>query len=104
MDTKLDFIPEMMLNPGRVYSREDLSLMTGLTDREIRRQISQAREIGIPIVPLPTGGYKFTIRNEDIADLLHLYKKRALKELYLYNCLKREMQIPGQLRIEEVME
>lgn len=104
MEPKLEFVAEMIMNPGKVFSREDLALMTGLTDREIRRQISEAREIGIPIVPLPTGGYKFTIRNEDIADLLHLYKKRALKELYLYNCLKREMQIPGQLRIEEVIE
>lgn len=55
MEPKLEFVAEMIMNPGRVYSREDLTLMTGLTDREIRRQISEAREIGIPIVPPADG-------------------------------------------------
>lgn len=100
----MNVIIDIFQSTDAVFSREDLCNMTGRDDRTIRNNIADARELGIPIVPVKTGGYKMAKTEDEKAALLHLYRKRALKELYLYNRLAREMQVPGQLKMEEVFE
>jgi len=67
-------------------SRESLVLCTGLTDRNVRRLISEARADGYAIVGDPNGGYYMAETEADYDLLLGELMSRAKK---LIDCYKQ---------------
>ena len=90
--------------PGITYTRKNLEALTGMPDRENRRMIRAQRRKGVPIVALPDGGYKLAETDEEKKMLLAMYRKRALDELDTYSMLAKDMQVPGQMTVEELLE
>ena len=75
----------------------------GLDDRSMRAQIRAQRRAGVPIVALKDGGYKLAETPEEKAQLLNMYRTRALDELTTYSKLLKAMQCDGQITVEELM-
>ncbi len=91
------------LKPSTVYGRKHLASLMGLDDRSMRAQIRAQRRAGVPIVALKDGGYKLAETPEEKAQLLNMYRTRALDELTTYSRLLKAMQCDGQITVEELM-
>lgn len=91
-----------ILESGYSYSRVELSLQTGLSDRHVRDRIRKLRREGVPILPLKDGGYKLAETDEEKQQLLNLYRCRAMDELKTYSALKKSFHNSGQTVIEEM--
>lgn len=89
-----------LFKPGVVISRKALSAKLQVTDRTARNMIRDARKQGIPIVPVPGGGYKIAESDSEKRELLELYRGRALDELHTYSMLYKAIQIEGQTSLE----
>lgn len=88
---------QALLSCGGVWTREVLANALAVNDREIRRMVQQARKNGVPIVSMPTGGYKLAETEAEKKQLLHLYMGRAMDELETYNKLVKGMKLEGQM-------
>lgn len=91
------------LDAGRVYSRINLSSILGTDDRTMRAWIRVQRRAGVPIVPMQGGGYKIAETDDELQELLNLYRKRALDELTTYSRLRKNIQLHGQLSIDALI-
>lgn len=91
------------LEPSRIYRRQWLATLMGLDDRTMRATIREQRRAGVPIVALREGGYKLAETPEEKAQLLNMYRTRALDELTTYSRLLKAMQCDGQITVEELM-
>lgn len=92
-----------LLEGGKVLSRKELAAIFDTSDRRMRKLIQKARRMGVPIMALPEGGYKLAETEEEKQRLLHMYKGRAMDELFTYSALKKTFQIDGQEHLE-IME
>ena len=92
-----------LFSDGSVWTREELSTLTDMTDRAIRNMIRQARREGVPIMALPNGGYKLAETNEEKQKLLHMYRGRAMDELCTYSALSKTLQLDGQISVEDML-
>lgn len=91
------------LEPSRIYRRQWLATLMGLDDRTMRATIREQRRAGVPIVALREGGYKLAETPEEKAQLLNMYRKRALDELTTYSKLLKSMQVEGQIHVDELI-
>lgn len=91
------------LEPSRIYRRQWLATLMGLDDRAMRATIREQRRAGVPIVALREGGYKLAETPEEKAQLLNMYRKRALDELTTYSKLLKSMQVEGQIHVDELI-
>lgn len=73
---------------SHAISRTSLSLCTGLSDREVRRQISAARAKGHAIVGDPDGGYYMAETEDDMNLLLGELMSRIGKLAQCYTAVK----------------
>lgn len=93
-----------VLTSGKHFTRPELSALTELNDRAVRREIRALRRAGVPVIPLPGGGYKLAETEEEKSTLFRLYKGRALDMLRTVSLLKKSMSIDGQISVDEIME
>ena len=61
------------------------------------------RRAGVPILPTARG-YKLAETDAEKAQLLYLYRKRAMDELGTYAALRRSFQAEGQQTLDELIE
>lgn len=80
-----DYIPSGRSN---AISRTSLVICTGLSDREVRRQISAARAKGHAIVGDPDGGYYMAENEADMNLLLGELMSRIGKLAQCYTAVK----------------
>ena len=92
-----------LFTPGRVLDRSALTAITGKRDRTVRREIREMRRAGVPILPTAKG-YKLAETDAEKAQLLYLYRKRAMDELATYAALRRSFQAEGQQTLDELIE
>lgn len=77
-------------------SRSELSIMCGIGDRDMRREIAQAREQGVMIVN--TGdGYYVTDDPNDVARQYRADRRRALSTLRRLRAMRKMLQDCGKL-------
>ena len=91
-----------LFGDGKIWSRRRLAKELDTTDRTARQKIQDARRCGIPIVALPTGGYKLAETEAEKRYLLEMYRGRAMSELKTYHSMKRAMFPDGQLDFEDL--
>lgn len=70
-------------------SRQSLAICTGLPDRSVRRLISDARMLGVPIVGDPAGGYYMAETEGDIRLLLSELSSRIGKLARCYTEVRK---------------
>lgn len=99
----MERIFKVVFEDHNVRSRKELADIFNLPDRAVRNLIRKARRQGIPIMALPTGGYKLAETGEEKLKLLHMYRGRALDELVTYSALSKTLQIDGQISVEEII-
>ena len=94
---------EAVFQTGLAFTRSQLSRIANKDDRTVRENIRLLRRAGVPIVALKDGGYKLAETPEAKAQLLNMYRTRALDELTTYSRLLKAMQCDGQITVEELM-
>ena len=94
----------VVFEDNNIRSREELVDIFNIPDRSVRNLIREARRQGIPIMALPNGGYKLAQTNEEKQKLLHMYRGRAMDALVTYSALCKNLQLDGQLSVEELLE
>lgn len=94
---------EAAFQTGLAFTRSQLSRIANKDDRTVRENIRLLRRAGVPIVALKDGGYKLAETPEEKAQLLNMYRKRALDELTTYSKLLKSMQVEGQIHIDELI-
>lgn len=98
--SKMNNIEDLFSNK-KVWTRKSLAAALNMSDRQVRRTISDARRRGIPIVALPDGGYKLAETTEEQNILLKMYFSRAINEFETYHLLKKTLQNPMQTEINK---
>lgn len=87
-------------------SRKQLELLLGVSDRNVRELIKQARKRGIPILSDSTNyGYYLSYRDADISRFLNreiLSKIKDLNETFLALAVHIKPIDPNQITIDEV--
>jgi biotin operon repressor len=78
----------------RAITRAELCAKTGLTDREVRAQIAQARRDGAAIVSL-SKGYRLTDSNDELYALYKREKARALTILTNQKQIRLRLKAAG---------
>lgn len=82
-------------------SRKQLTSVTGLSDRALRREISELRKNGYPVCTDSRKGGYWIGEGEDVKRLTKELESRAFDLLETSRRIKRR-QLEGQLRMKEV--
>ena len=93
----INLIPEGREN---AIKREELSRKSGLTDREMRKQIEQARLSGVIIINLQDSKGYFRPRPNEFTELARQYKQnqnRAMSILTKQKYLRRILKEHGYI-------
>jgi predicted DNA-binding transcriptional regulator YafY len=82
----------IILQDGRTHGRHSLSAEVGANVREVRRAVSELRQLGWPIGFGVSGGYRLSWATEDLDVLEAKYRRQALSELRTLRRIRRARQ------------
>lgn len=103
MKTKHDLMAVMVRHCGKSQGikSSDLARQLDVTERQIRKLITQCREDGTAICGHPSTGYFVAQTAEEMQDTLDFLKERALHSLKLASTLSKQpmIELIGQLNI-----